>query len=35
MLLCLVFSNSMPFFGFSVWQAMFKNFAVEEIAAGE
>jgi len=25
----------MPFFGFSVWQAMFKNFAVEEIAAGE
>jgi len=34
MLVYLVVSNFMLFFGFRVWQAMFNNFAVEEMGVG-
>ena len=34
MLVYLVFSNFMLYFGFRVWQAMFNNFAVEEMGIG-
>ena len=34
MLVYLVVSNFMLFFGFRVWQAMFNNFAVEEMSVG-
>jgi len=34
MLVYLIVSNFMLFFGFRVWQAMFNNFAVEEIGVG-
>jgi predicted MFS family arabinose efflux permease len=34
MLIYLVVSNFMLYFGFNVWQAMFNNFAVEEIGVG-
>jgi len=34
MLVYLIVSNFMLFFGFRVWQAMFNNFAVEEIGIG-
>lgn len=34
MLVYLVVSNFMLYFGFRVWQAMFNNFAVEEMAIG-
>jgi predicted MFS family arabinose efflux permease len=34
MLVYLVISNFMLFFGFRVWQAMFNNFAVEELGVG-
>jgi len=33
-LIYLIVSNFMLFFGFRVWQAMFNNFAVEEIGIG-
>ena len=34
MLVYLVVSNFMLYFGFNVWQAMFNNFAVEELGVG-
>ena len=34
MLVYLVVSNFMLYFGFRLWQAMFNNFAVEEIGVG-
>jgi predicted MFS family arabinose efflux permease len=34
MLVYLVVSNLMLYFGFSIWQAMFNNFAVEEMGIG-